>query len=480
MMPSPAALIGGSRVFKRRHSKWLRQRARGEYAYNPPRGVRVDDETGDLRFELGPAQLVIYHDGTRFRVLVAGRRFGKTHLSVVELTTFALEHPESLCWYIAPLFSMARDLAWDAFKAAIPPWYIDGEPNESRLEIRLVNGSRIVLKGAEHPNRLRGRKLGRFVFDEFPIAKEEAWTAGIRPSLSDLEAGGLMIGTPLGFNWGYDTFRKGLPDYDGEDAAEWKAWQLQTAQGGRIKPAEIAKARAMLSPAMFAQEYGASFTTMAGRVYSYFAEAWHVDATLVDTGGPLLVGMDFNVNPMTATLGVRAMLPSGAIELWVLDEIVLPNSNTAEMAAAIRQHERAQPLQHPDRPGVRLPRPVIVCADPAGKARKTSAAAGTTDHSLLEAAGFAVDAPKAAPLVKDRINNLNALFLSADGAIRCRVHPRCTHLVKALNGLTWNGNVPDPKSPHIHILDALGYTAWQQFNLLEPSHHWQTRTFSLV
>lgn len=191
-----------------------------------------------------------------------------------------------------------------------------------------------------------------------------------------------------------------------------------------------------------------------GRVYSSFLArpypAGNVDDSVTDTGGELLVGMDFNVNPMSAVVGVRAV-----DELLVLAALEIPTSNTEEMAAEILR---------------RFPkRRIVVCPDPAGKQRKTSAPVGQTDFTILQRAGFTVRAPNAAPAVVDRINNAQQMY-AHDGRRRVRIHPQAgAALITALSNLTYKEGTsqPDKKSGFDHLCDAVDYLLWQEFNVLE-------------
>lgn len=191
----------------------------------------------------------------------------------------------------------------------------------------------------------------------------------------------------------------------------------------------------------------------SGRVYSSYSSKPHpagnVDETIEDPGAELLVGMDFNVNPMSAVVGVKA-----ADELHVIDALQIPTSNTEEMAQELRARY----------PGRRI----IVCPDPSGKARKTSAAAGETDFTILERAKFLVDASHSAPLIPDRVNAVQEMLRDAQGRRRLRVHPRARALLMSLAGLTYKEgtSIPDKKSGLDHMADALGYLVWQRFNLL--------------
>jgi hypothetical protein len=439
--------------------RWQRREGRDRVSYETTRAVD---------YTLGDRQADVFEAGEtyRFRVLIAGRRFGKTYLACVELLIAATSRAKSLCWYVAPTYRMAKDIAWDTLKELIPPELLAGKPNESTLTIRLVNGSRIQLKGAEHPNRLKGRSLWFVVLDEFAQMVVKVWQEAIRPSLADLRGSALFISTPMGFNWAYDLFQ------DGQDAikVDWISFQFTTIDGGRVTPDEIAEAQAILDARVFRQEFLASFETLAGRVYDAFARAVHVAATTADLAlvddpgnGDVLVGMDFNVNPMTAVLAWMYREPNTQ-RLWchIFDVIELMASNTEEMAAELeRRYPRSLPAD-------KAPRRLVICPDPSGNARKTSAPAGQTDFTILERHGFLVRAESKAPLVVDRINNTQANLRDAAGKPHLRVHPRCKSLIKAWEGLTYKEgtNQPDKASGLDHVCDATDYLLWELFNRL--------------
>ena len=182
-----------------------------------------------------------------------------------------------------------------------------------------------------------------------------------------------------------------------------------------------------------------------------------------DLGGEILVGMDFNVNPMSAVIAVRA-----ADECHVLAALEVEASNTEQVAGEIARRF----------PGRR----VIVCPDPSGNARKTSAPVGQTDFTILRRHGFEVRAPDAAPAVVDRVNNTQAMLLQG---VRRRVliHPEgAAPLVKALWGLQYKTgtSIRDKDSGFDHICDALDYLLWQEFNVLVEPEDRSVRTFDHV
>lgn len=214
---------------------------------------------------------------------------------------------------------------------------------------------------------------------------------------------------------------------------------------------------------------GGYFLGGNGRVYSSFINKpyplGNLDESVRDTGGELLVGMDFNVNPMSAVIGVRAV-----DELLILSAIEIMTSNTEEMASEIKR-------RYPNRR-------VVVCPDPAGKQRKTSAPVGQTDFTILQRHGFEVRAPNAAPPVVDRINNSQAMFHDTEtGRRRVRIHPvNAKPLITALANLTYKEGTsqPNKKSGFDHLCDAGDYLCWQEFNVLPAHSGWRQSKQSIA
>ena len=237
-------------------------------------------------------QTDIFTSDSRFRVVVAGRRFGKTFLSTGELLRQAVNKPGSHCWYVAPTYKAAKEIAWGMLIQTIPPEYID-KSNETSLTLTLINGSTISLKGAEKPDNLRGRSLDFCVLDEFADMRKEAWYEVIRPSLSDRKGSALFIGTPKGRNHFYDLWTKGA-----DEEQDWSAFQYTTIDGGNVDADEIEAAKRDLDERTFNQEYNAQFVNYSGIIYYNFSREESVQR-IKDDGSTLHIGMDFNLDPMS-------------------------------------------------------------------------------------------------------------------------------------------------------------------------------------
>ena len=382
--------------------------------------------------QLTKPQSEIFISPARFVTCVAGRRFGKTFLAVGSLIRAAVKAPNQNVWYVAPTYGAAKEICWLMLINEIPPEYIS-KTNETALTVRLINGSYIALKGAEKENNLRGRALNHIVLDEFADMKPAVWYEVLRASLSDRQGSCLFIGTPKGRNHFYDLWAKAKDGSNG-----WESFQYTTLEGGNVPPEEIESARADLDERTFKQEYEAAFVTYQGLIYYGFSREESV-LDMSDDNGTLHIGLDFNIDPVSAVICIRK-----GEKLYAVDEIVMYGSNTDEMVAEIIN---------------RYPRrSIIIYPDPASRQRRTSAG-GRTDLSILQNAGFSVKAKKSHALVRDRINAVNSRLLSGDGKRHFYVSPKCKQTIKSLERQTYKEgtSIPNKDDGFDHMNDAVGY-----------------------
>lgn len=418
------------------------------------------------RVQLTAKQNNIYGWGwqpeARFRYAVCGRRFGKTFLLREEMRRacrFAILRRvpiENEIWYGAPSFKQAKRVFWRTLKRSIPRAWIDGKPNETECSITLKSGHVLRVVGLDNYEDLRGAGLFFFAGDEWADAKPEAWLEVISPMLSTCNGHALFIGTPKGFNHFRDGYIAGQSGGDDDT----KSWLYTTLAGGNVPPAEVDKARKRLDPKTFRQEYEGSFETYAGQVYYGFNRVHCVKERAYDAALAVHVGMDFNVNPMSATVWQEVPTADGVVS-WQIDEIVIPTSDTVEMCREITTRYSKKGFD-PSKPDVSH---ITVYPDPAGAQRRTSAQ-GKTDLSLLADAGFTVRALQSHPLVRDRINLVNGRFESADGKRHIYVSPRCRKSIECYERLEYKEGTsePDKTSGHDHIPDATGYYIFARFS----------------
>ena len=396
----------------------------------------IAQEVGLL--DLTPPQSKIFKSKKRFRCVNAGRRFGKTFLGKAEIINCATSGNKKRVLYIAPTAEMARDLMWTELKETLPEDYIKNK-NEQFMSMELYNGSIIHCLSADNPDRLVGKKADLLIVDECAlIDNSKGFYEKLRPILSDKYVDGraLYISTPRGYNWFYDLFCKGQ-----EDKKSWDTFQFTTLEGGNVSEEEIEQAKHEMSPKMFAQEYLASFECISSRVYENYDRVRN-SCDLDEYWGEadIHIGMDFNVNPMTAAI---AVWERG--NLIFFDEIVEKNSNTQEMCNSIKK-------RYPNAT-------VYVYPDPTGNKRQTNAPVGQTDFEILKKNGFIVLAPPHPYATKDKFNACNNALLNAKGESKIFVvKDRCMHLKKAWEGYAYKENGDTDKSTGLdHISDAAAY-----------------------
>jgi phage terminase large subunit len=406
---------------------------------------------------LSLAQKQIANSPARFRTAICGRRFGKSYLAMRELAKFASK-PNQRIFYVAPSYRMAKQIIWDKLKYKLMDMNWVEKVNESDLTIHLINGSKISLRGADNFDSLRGVGLDFLVMDEFAMIDEKAWTEVLRATLSDTGGHALFISTPMGMgNWAYELYQN-----QHKDPEHWASFSFTSLDGGRIPAEEIEQARRDLDERTFRQEYMATFEEAGGRIYYAFDRNHNVRECEVADRSMIFVGMDFNIDPMSAVISVRY-----GDTLHIIDEIKIFSSNTQEMVDEIKQ---------------RYPKSKVMCfPDPAGHQRKSSAG-GMTDITILQNAGFVVKAPRHHTPVRDRINAVNSRLCDATGIKHLYVAPTVKYTIEGLERHTYKdgSTQPDKDSGYDHMMDALGYMVDYLFPVKrDTSHIEQPKTWGM-
>ena len=388
-----------------------------------------------MKINLTKPQYQISSSNKRFRVLVSGRRFGKTYLCITEMMKYASRVKQNI-WYVAPTFKMAREIAWTKLKDMLHQFNWIENVNESNLQITIKKtGSKISLKGCENYDALRGVGIDFLILDEFADIDEKAWTEVLRASIADTQGDVLMCGSPKGYgNWSYRMYLKGKED------EEWDSFQFTTLQGGMVPKEELEQAKQDVDIRTYRQEFEGPFENYAGAVYYNIHPVDNVRQSNIDWSKPLHIGLDFNVDPMSASV---AQIEKDTIHFK--DEIVIYSSNTDEMVEEIRNRYGSK-------------QKIFCYPDPACRQRKTSAG-GRTDLTILQNAGFNVKCKIKHSPIRDRINAVNSRLKSATGKRHIFVNPSCKIIIRGLQRQIYkeNTNIPDKEEGFDHMNDSIGY-----------------------
>jgi hypothetical protein len=333
----------------------------------------------------------VFMDPHRFRVLKAGRRFGKTFEFIAEIER-SVAAREGEIWYLAPTYRQAKEIFWEPLKSSFPVAWLASHPNETELSLKCINGIHVKLKGADNFDSLRGKGLALALLDEFDYMDERVWPKIIRPMLATSGGRAVFSGTPDGKKQLAALFERGQ-SIDPKDH-NWASWKFTTLDGGWVPETEIEEIKTDMDEQTFLQEHMAEDILASGTVYYAFGPA-NVRPCPPDLKtGPVSCGMDFNTNPWMSA----AVFATKGEEVFFLDDIIIPRGNTMMMVDEIRT-----------RYGDRLK---DIYPDPAGRHPSTKAAVGTSDFSILEKAGFRLHSRLSTLSVKNGINAVNSRLCS--------------------------------------------------------------------
>jgi hypothetical protein len=333
--------------------------------------------------------------------------------------------------------------AWEETVARPGSYLVTRSGSNPRIEIPLPGGrvsTIYLLSGEEHAAaRLEGLNLAWACGDELQDVEKGVWDrviGRVRHKSAKLPRR-FGAGLPESGTWLED-------DLVTEPAPGVKWVQGQTADNPHLNPGYLENLRRTLPLNLFRSRGLGLFSTPSGTVYPLFSREKHVKPCPYQPALQLRIGQDFNNDPMSSVL-----LQDVGPETWVVGELVEAGT-TGEHAAKLAAWCEARGIQ---RVGGRFPASrVVIVPDASGSSRQH--ATGTSDHAILQAAGFTLDGPLANPLVKDRDNAVLARLETADGVCRLFFDPSCRKTIAAFSGLKHKGR---DRSEHSHPVDAAGY-----------------------
>jgi len=401
-----------------------------------------------LRYHEGQARL--WRTRARFVAVACGRGSGKTELArrrIVRFLPIRKPWPDPMYFYALPTYSQARRVAWRKIRDLIPPDWVS-KLNESNMVVDTVFGSSLYIVGMDKPQRIEGDQWDGGVIDESCDQRPRSFDLSVRPALSHRDGWCWRIGVPKRYGVGAPEFKtffdKGMTGDDSRvEAYTWPSSDILTAEA-------IEFAQQTLDARDYNEQYNAQWETASGLIFYAYVRADNVRRVDYFKDRPLLVGSDFNVDPMAWVVAQR-----DEDKLYVLDELFLRNTNTQqtldELFKRYGRHESGFEFY----------------GDATGRARKTSAS--SSDYIQIRQdsrfAGARVFYPRSNPPVADRFAACNAMFRNAKGVQRLFVDPRCVNLIRDLETRAYREGTrePDDYGDVGHITDALGYVVYRLF-----------------
>ncbi len=438
-------------------------------AARPTPNRPVDDSWGEAR-QVGPTPRwwpLAHHDEqvkaitsqSRFIAMDSGRRSGKTDIAKRKIVRSLREKkpwPDPRYFYGLPTRDWAKRVAWIDFQRLIPKYWID-DISQGELWVRTIFGSTLFLLGMDEPSRIEGSPWDGGVLDEMSDQRPGCFDLHVRPALDTVENGVnragwcWLIGKPSRQGCGAAWFRAFCErcrrsEYPDGEAFSWPSWD--------ILPADvIQQARETLDPKDFNEQYGACWESAGGAVFHAFDREYNVRPCAYRPDAPILVGQDFNMDPMAWILCHRF-----GNRLEAFDELWLRNTGTVEaldvLASRYAGHRGSWQFYGDSN---------------WARARKTSAtqtdlATINNDERFIKM-GRTMHYTSSNPALEDRYAACNALLCNAANECRAFIDPKCTHFISDMETLAYKtGTREVQKLPFSgHISDGWGYIVYRLF-----------------
>jgi len=383
-------------------------------------------------------QALLHDSEERFRVIVAGRRWGKS-LSAAKEAEVMLLAPGTRGWVVSKTYDLTRKVIREIYSNLLVKQKL--KPSKKQMSGPIVLefpwGSWVEGKSAEHPESLLGEGLDWLIFDECAKCNASIWEQYLRPTLTDREGWALFVTTPNGYNWIYDLWKRG----NDPDHREWKSFKSPSWDNPYLSPADIAEARQTLSEQVFMQEYGADFTLSSGQVYKEFDETVHIipaENLFIHPSWARFRSIDFGYENPFVCLYITVDPEERVI---VYDEYYQRHRTVEQHANFLNQH--GDPLS-PDSKGMFE----YSTCDPSGASPRA-----TLLENGISTVGVRSNILQGLEAVRQQLK------IRADGKPGFYISSRCVETIKEFNLYSYPENTDgeEPMKTNDHAMDAIRY-----------------------
>lgn len=370
-----------------------------------------------LNIILHDNQKTIHQSKARFKVVKAGKRFGKTKWALYELVQAAGKYGKEVLWYIAPSYRMAKSIAWWDLKWMIPKECIK-RTVEQDLMIILWNDARIELKGADNEDSLRGPRLKGVIFDEAAYIKEYLWNDVIRSQLVDSKGLAYFISTPKGKNWftslGDEAKRKQI-----SGDKEWAYFYYTSLDNPTLSREELMKVKDTIPETTWNQEFMALEQDFVGQKYSEFNFDRNVEELKDESKMIMVRGIDWGIDHPTVCLWAKIDKENKIV--WITNEYFKSGLTINENVKNILDITGSQPIEW-------------TVIDPSANKRDPA-----TNRSIKDEYArwglFCLDGDR-----KERGTDIVKMFLKHG---KVKISPKCRNLIRELQTLEWGDKIND-------------------------------------
>ena len=379
-----------------------------------------------LNLILHENQQAIQSSPVRFKVVKAGKRFGKSYWAIYAFIKMAFAK-KGTYWFVGPTFSQVEGIAWRMLEELIPPELIRRKL-QNKLYIELVNGSILELKSADNPTSLRGIGIDGCVFDEAAYIAQEVWSVIVRGQLAKSQGPAYFISSPneKGKNW-YSAFYDRAKSRMAVGDKDWGAWYYTIYDNPTLDKQEIEGIKDENSDDRWQLEYMAIESDYAGQLYHEFHVVENVEVKDYDEKLPLVEGIDWGIAHPTVCLWGQYDLETKKV--WIVEEFFKTGYIIEESCDAIKRYR-----------GVKPPEWTVI--DPSANRRDPISGRKLIDEfSRNDVYCFPGDN-------RDRGYDIVRMFLKKR---LLKVHPKCKNLIYQLKNVQYGDKEGED------CLDALRY-----------------------
>tara|TARA_B100001250_G_scaffold413599_1_gene448269 strand:- start:3008 stop:4363 length:1356 start_codon:yes stop_codon:yes gene_type:complete len=392
----------------------------------------------------------------RFTVAVCGRRWGKSISASKEIEAI-ITQPNKRAWVVAPSYQLAEKVFREVWHELITKQGIPTRRASYRdMFIETEWGSVFEGKSADNPPSLVGEGLDYLVLDEAAKQKATVWDMYLRPTLSDRKGKALFITTPEGYNWVYEKFLLGKTDKDWASITS-PSWENQYAYPKGLEDEDLIEAKRNMSQEVFEQEYGAMFTSFAGRVYP-FDRMKDLGDFPYQSNLPTYACIDFGYR-MPAVAWFQTCIIDGIEHVNVIDEFIHQERiSTDELIKVCKEKF----LRY---------RVVATFGDPAGINVQSSSGMGDIEKFRRNAMNVRFVRDKISRKLETGISHVRSFIENADGLRRLHLNKNCMGLAEDLENYRYPEHkegsdlkeTPVKDGYHDHGCDMLRYFFLNRF-----------------
>lgn len=400
-----------------------------------------------------PQHIFLNKLDTKFRAYVGGFGSGKTYVGCLDLLIFAMQNHNVSQGYFGPTYSSIKDIFWPTIEEAAFSMGLTVIIKRSDKEVFIYQGAfpigHIICRSMDRPESIVGFKIARALVDEIDTMPIDKATAAWRKIIARmrLTVKGVLnsVGvtcTPEGFLFVYNQFKK-------KPTKSYSMVQSSTYENARYLPTDYIDSLVESYPSQLVEAYlnGEFVNLTANSVYYPFDRTIHDTHYVIKPREPLLIGMDFNVNDMCATIHIkRKGLLYAVGELFGLRD-------TPDMCDTISERYSDHHI--------------TIYPDASGRGT-TSKSASLSDIKILKVAGFQIKAKKKNPFIKDRVNAFNAALEHGRYFVNTR---ECPDYTEALEQQVYDPKTGQPKKDGIldNRVDGAGYLVTYDMPIIRQS-----------